>query len=250
MRTWLVVAAVGVLLSVCGCGTDPHPPSPYRVGRAVLGGRPIHVVGVDGVLDGSRWPNACTLLSDDELRGVLPQVDHIDHFPNDTKVQIRNFSGHELGMATETLAKNSDCRYQVTFKLKDNGGRVSASDPTGTVHVGEMLVGGEDVVKLNWKSDLRSGANKERMRVGGLPCYGETEHNYLACRSPTFYYSVRLNLEPQRGKDPDKPFVRIESGGRIQRFPRLGSSVTPQENKAERTQIMAKFARIINAKLR
>ncbi len=250
MRLWGVLAVVGALLAVCGCGPGRHLPSPYRVGLAQPG-PPIHVAGVErGVANGVDWPNACMLLSDDELRAVLPQIDHVDRLPNDKTVNVWvSNGGNPLAASYETAVANADCQYQVTFKFDDNGGGRGDGSYLGTVAVDDLVVGSPDTVELNWNHDLDKSAGQVS-DIAGLPCQGTAGDNSLACKSGSFYYGVGVTLDSQYGKDADKPVVRLDVAGKIQEFPRTGSLATAEENDAVRTAIVTKFAETLNAKLR
>jgi len=237
-----------MLLGLCGCGAGIRLPSPYQVGAAQPG-PPIHVAGVEsGVANGIDWPNACTLLSDSELRAVLPQIDHVDRLPQDKTVDVwLSRGGNPLAGSYETLARNADCQYQVTFAFDDDGGRSDDYVAHGTVGVSDLVVGSPDTVELNWDHDSGAG---EISDIAGLPCRATAGHNTLSCKSPSFYYSVDVQLDSQYGEDPDKPVVRLEVDGKVQEFPRTGSLATAQEQDVVRTAIVTKFAETLNAKLR
>lgn len=60
----------------------------------------------DGVVNAADWPSACTLLADDEIKGLLPQADKIQRRPQPVTVVAPLFSG-----ARNETAPEGGCTY-------------------------------------------------------------------------------------------------------------------------------------------
>ncbi|MRH88620.1 hypothetical protein GFY24_14405 [Nocardia sp. SYP-A9097] len=79
-RRWAVPAGLAfaaALLAACD-----STPAAVTYGPAAPAGARLNLpVPSSGILDSAKWPNSCDLLTDTELKAILPQSSKIDHKP-------------------------------------------------------------------------------------------------------------------------------------------------------------------------
>lgn len=86
---WCLTAVVGAAL-MTGC-TEQAPPTPVEFGPARPAGGKLGIHPAAGsVVPLSEWPDACELVSDEEVRAILPQAQRIERKP--VKVTILNMN--------------------------------------------------------------------------------------------------------------------------------------------------------------
>jgi len=113
----LAVLASTVLLA--GCGGDSSPPK-IRFGSAKPSGGKLGLhPGGNSQLPLAQWPDACRLLSDSELRAIVPQAKHVKRKP--VKVTILNTDPlSEAPPGTTGDVPRGGCEFE--FALPDSGG--------------------------------------------------------------------------------------------------------------------------------
>jgi hypothetical protein len=139
-RVVFIVSVVLTLVACCGGITwwIERPGPEVRVGAAPQ--NPTRVVidepASSGVVPGSQWPRACSLISDDELHAVLSQATAVKRQPAGQKFKSA------LGTNSFEVPEAS---CQIEFDLPGNGEPEHAN-----VHVTLDFVGSEFYVKQNY----------------------------------------------------------------------------------------------------
>ncbi|MER7951520.1 hypothetical protein ABTY59_29405 [Streptomyces sp. NPDC096079] len=88
LNRWCLVLAVAAPLALSGCSSEP-PPLEFGAAKPSgprLAARPP----ANASLTLGQWPNACEVLSDEEIRAILPQAKDVAREP--VKVTIIDFS--------------------------------------------------------------------------------------------------------------------------------------------------------------
>jgi hypothetical protein len=141
----LVTAAAGVS-ALAGCGTATIP-----VGAAPATGPTVAVAKPDstGFTPLAKWPQACELLDEKDIRAVLPSVSRV--VPAASDLKMTNFN---LNSTQRTLvARGATCETKLwipeTVKDRDD-------DPAVTIRTEVRAVGRPAVVKDNFDSFLRT----------------------------------------------------------------------------------------------
>jgi hypothetical protein len=114
----LVALALTVPL-LLGCASPT--PDPIRLGRAPA--EPTGKINLDlpvdpsGYLEFSRWPDACDLLTDRDLRAVFPQAEDIERHGEDTTRTVNDLpsSSDPFPPTREVSVKNATC--EIGFSL-------------------------------------------------------------------------------------------------------------------------------------
>ncbi|MDQ0988528.1 hypothetical protein [Streptomyces sp. V2I9] len=115
----------GLLLSVVagaalltGCGED-EPPTPVEYGAARPAGDTLGLRPPEGsALPLAEWPDACKLVTEAELRAIVPRAKALEHEP--VKVTIMNFNPlAEAVPGTTGDVDRGGCTYD--FHLPDHG---------------------------------------------------------------------------------------------------------------------------------
>ncbi|MFE6807704.1 hypothetical protein [Streptomyces sp. NPDC057681] len=126
--TVLAGAGVGLLT---GCGEEKPPPR-VKFGAAEPAGDKLGLQPEPGAAVAlSKWPDACKLVTDAELRAFLPQSKSVQHKP--VKVTILNFDPlADAAPGTTGDVPRGGCEFE--FNLPGNGGDdVTNSNFTVTV---------------------------------------------------------------------------------------------------------------------
>lgn len=147
---------VGVLLVACAalvaCGGGAAALAPeLTVGAAPTDQRPVALPAFPpgGVADGAQWPRACDLLTDDEVRAVLPQAAAVARAGAADTIDHTLLTALGVGdEAADIAVPERSCRIAVGLPAVDDAG--GAADVTGTVEVRVMMVGASDTVGYFW----------------------------------------------------------------------------------------------------
>ncbi|QFG22613.1 hypothetical protein [Actinomadura sp. WMMB 499] len=162
-------AAAGVLAVAAGCGTVEG----MATGEAAPDGRKIAVgTAAGGLAPAARWPDACTLLTEDELRAVLPELEKVDIRPDPVRPEW--WDGAAAGDAGALLAQaarvaqataKGHCTYSMLFPYETRGKRTSGTPDhgTATVTITLVAVGAPDVAARVYAA--RKAADREVVPV-------------------------------------------------------------------------------------
>lgn len=202
--------AACLLLSGCGSGgTDPESMQPVKWGKpAPSGTLPISASGRQ-VVTADKWPDACSLLSDGEIRALLPQATRITRKPEKNSASSSFLKGPREKDRT-AVAPRGSCEYG--FRL------ANATEPIddNNIYVRIMGIGGPRLVRRaydQWLATMREGSSQKNsiQRLGSSAgpeeCFlfrnGTSE---LTCRQgPLLYATGGLTLT-------SRPFPGVPTG--------------------------------------
>ncbi|MGW1118904.1 hypothetical protein ACWD5B_17635 [Streptomyces tanashiensis] len=143
-RCWLLLAVTGPL-TLAGC--DSAPP-PLEFGTAQPSGPKLAArPAANGSLPLAQWPNACEVLSDTEIRAVLPQASDFARDP--VKVTIINFnplSESAPGTTGDVPAGGCEFRFGLPSSYE--------SEHNSSVKVTFTAIADPELVERNYAEDL------------------------------------------------------------------------------------------------
>lgn len=195
----VTVAALGVLLTGC-LGPTPVPREPVRFGTfpPVTETIPLRVPP-GAVIRAPDWPSACTILTDAEIRALLPQADQIRRQP--TRVVVTDLSldigsPFDSGGPRQETAPEGSCSY--SFAL------VGAAIPDVRSNIDITILGlaAPTLLALAYDDELAGDRANDRVApvtdhatgFGPEACYSKLEPSgiqfYLVCRHGPLLYEV------------------------------------------------------------
>lgn len=185
------VIAVWCLLAA-GCGRHA-PTDPVVFGTISPPTAALTIeVPAGGVLDAGRWPSACTILTDDEIRRLLPQADLIKRRPQ--KVVVGSIS-LTTGSTMETAPEGA-CSY--SFGLKG----AAIPDVRSNVDIAITGIGDPDLVARFYADRLAEAQVRKDVQpvqdrgaeLGPEACFtkldGSRVESHLVCRQGTLIFEV------------------------------------------------------------
>lgn len=132
-----------------------------------------------GIAQFRRWPKACALLTQDDMKAVLPQITKIVETPHTQKIKIMNLG--DVGDDYDAPGTSCEIKFWVAGTERK---RRAVPD---VVRVEDIAVGDTDTVEDNYGS-LAQGMPKVPGGLGALECVLDTDHYY--CRMPNIAFSV------------------------------------------------------------
>lgn len=188
---WCLAAVVGAAL-MTGC-SEQSPPTPVEFGSARPAGGTLGLHPEAGsVVPLSEWPDACELVSDEEVRAILPQAKRIERKP--VKVTILNMNPlAEARPGTTGDVPRGGCEF--AFALPGRSGD-SGSNSSFTVTV--TALADPALIAESHQDDKKSdGAEKgftdQAASWGAQDCYtvGEELSPAVAhCRQGPYLFEV------------------------------------------------------------
>jgi len=136
-----------------------------------------------GAVAFDRWPRACELLTDDEIKAVLPQTTKIERESKNEEVRIKEgvVASGRFASVREATAKDGKCRFKLD--LPATGLRLSdVNPPRLEVHVD--FAGTPAFVKLNFPYRERQNS----IGIAGGRCFKRGE---ASCVKGPFAFSIR-----------------------------------------------------------
>ncbi|CAM5301410.1 hypothetical protein SAVIM338S_00450 [Streptomyces avidinii] len=189
---WCLTVVVGAAL-VTGCDEEP-PPKPVEFGSARPAGANLGIRPEAGsVVLLSQWPDACELVSDEEVRAILPQAKRIERKP--VNVTILNMNPLvETRPGTTGEVPRGGCEFEFALPSK-SGDTVTNSDFTVTV----TALAEPALTTESHEDDKNSDATEKGFKDlaaswGAEDCYsvGEGLSSVVAhCRQGPFLFKVR-----------------------------------------------------------
>jgi hypothetical protein len=182
--------AVAVCLSSAACGNADKKKDPVAFGavKPAATTLPVRVSG-DQVVGASQWPSACTFLTDDEIKGLLPQADKINREPQQVSVvSIFDEAQHQT-------AQEGACRF--TFWLKG----ATIKDLTASIEVSISAIAAPRRISEHYAkvlADDRKNADRQPVEdrgagLGPQACYTWLEaqvESYVVCRQGALMFEV------------------------------------------------------------
>lgn len=176
LRVMAAVGAVALLMSASGCAGSAPPPkvavkdAPANPPRFTLA-KP----GEGGLTPGAKWPKACDLITDGDVRAILPGATAIDH--HGLKAEIEVTDHLRLARLRQMRVPQRSCRIEFDLPRQEDVGPAETStriqidlDAVGTPKVAQMNydeVG--DVVDSGGAGECHRIADSNyRCRTGGV----------------------------------------------------------------------------------
>ncbi|MBF6062025.1 hypothetical protein IU500_19250 [Nocardia terpenica] len=154
---------MGMVCAVAATGCSSTPPT-VRFGAAQPSGTKLSVhAPVGDYLPTAQWPNGCTLISDDELKAILPQAS--DFSRQERALDLT--SGIGFKSSTEHVP-SAGCYIKFRLPAKSDGTNTS-------VNLMVLGIGDPALVKAQLHDDLRAATDPTTVGTawGGDECYSE-----------------------------------------------------------------------------
>ncbi len=224
-RAVLALALIAPLL-LTGCSSAP--PDPIRIGSAPA--TPTGKADLSAPVDPSgffvfnRWPNACELLTDGDIRAVFPQAQGILRKPADEKLRILP-DLRAPRPVQEVTVKNASCR--VAFSLPGVELKDELPDTSGyQIKVRVDAAGTAEVVRDNYAPDEKAPP----VSVGGAECRIRT-HDFSCLKGQVAFTLSGNPAGVYQGKFDGKLRLRYQVGPEVRVFDR--SADAQQRGKEE-----------------
>lgn len=155
LNRWCLVLAVAAPFALAGCSSAPPP---LEFGAAQPSGPKLAAQPAqNGSLPLAQWPNACEVLSDTEIRAILPQATDFQRDP--VKVTIINFNPlSEAPADTTGDVPAGGCEFK--FGLPSE----YESEHNSSVKVTFTAIADPALVRQNYAEDLKDA--RERAAKG------------------------------------------------------------------------------------
>jgi len=235
----LTIAAAAVLAA---CGEADKPIKPLNLGSApAASGTPIELErpsDPSGAIDFDRWPRACELLTDDEIKAVLPQATKVERESKHHETHVKQgivASGRYASTRTVS-AKDGECTFELD--LPASGLRLSDLNPP-KLNVYVDFAGTPKFVKQNFPfSDP-----KDSIEVAGGACYHRSVA-YCVKGPLAFRISSQFAHQEKDFGDPDLEWRdRYQVDGRTITISSPGGD-SPEANEAFKRQRQLEFDHI------
>jgi hypothetical protein len=146
-------------------------------------------VGGSGFYEEDDWPPACDLLSDDEIRSVLPQARVAKRRSGDQDIDVIGLFGSGGGHMT---AVDSTCSFE--FDIPKAGLSNDKGSEPAHVDITTIAAGTQGVVSANFHTD-----GDERLRTAAGECYDD--NGVLTCRLDRIAFQLTSHWPTQSHKD-------------------------------------------------
>ncbi len=145
MNRWWILGVV--CAAIAGCSSTP--PAPIEIGQARGSGQRLEyptALDSSGYFAFDQWPAACSFLTTDEIRSVLPQAENIVFEPGDTDIRI-------IPSGREVTALRAKCSVSLDLPGMRAGVLI---DEHGAGRPVDRLPKSEQVPRIN-QTDLGDG---------------------------------------------------------------------------------------------
>ncbi|MER7540281.1 hypothetical protein ABTX77_36710 [Streptomyces sp. NPDC097704] len=151
LNRWCLVLAVAAPLALAGCSSAPPP---LEFGAAKPSGPKLAAhPAANASLPLAEWPNACEVLSDEEIRAILPQATDFARDP--VKVTIIDFnplSESAPGTTGDVPAGGCEFRFGLPSEYE--------SEHNSSVKVTFTAIADPALVERNYAEDLESARKR------------------------------------------------------------------------------------------
>lgn len=191
----LLLSLSTALLAACGEDEPPEPlvmePAPAEVATQINLDLPVDPSGAF-VFD--QWPKACDLLTDADIKVVLPQLTQVTREPEDQQItllpEISNDVVYVLPLRTVT-ATGAHCEYDLELpatgmQFEEEGGFSGAS-----LRVYVDYAGTPEAVEQNFSV----ASDAEPIEVPDGECYASEGSAGLSCRKGSLTFSISSDFE-------------------------------------------------------
>jgi hypothetical protein len=206
-----VLSALAALPLAGACGGGAAKPAPeIRVGSVPPPVAKIAVVPPDanGLAPFPSWPKACDLLTDADVRGLLPQSFRIQHRSADLTFNLQHSA---LDPGRQQAVAGASCG--ISWWLPGDSSDPTVNSPTVQLHVSLAAVGTPALVRTNYFRDTGSvNYHAVPLDFGADECAEEFGETY-ECRRQQVAFSIGWELHTQgmdrfqgQGRDTTKQF--------------------------------------------
>lgn len=251
LTTALLAVAAGWLLVACG----EAPVQPLTLNPAPAApGEPIDLDlprDPSGAFAFDRWPRACDLLTDGEIKAVLPQIRKLRREADDQQITINQpIIGGTPGVAPRDVTAVG-VRCTVMLDLPDAGLKLDSGSFSNLLMTVEAA-GSRGFVKQNFLVD-----RDHPIRTSKGRCYVQRSAAGVACIVGRLAFSISSSFSYHDiDTTGDRRWTdRYEVGGRITKFSGLtgGSGPVPKESQRtmqfRRDHLDIELAKIVLRKL-
>jgi hypothetical protein len=196
LRVMAAVGTVAVLMSSTGCGGSTPPPAVAVKEAPANPPRFTYASPAEGGLTpAARWPKACDLLTDGDVRAILPEATAIDHRGFEAEIEVTA----DIGLARLRQMRVPQRSCWIEFELPRDD-RVESAPMSSRIQVDLNAVGSQKVAQMNY-DDVG-----EVVDSGGPgECHRIADSNYT-CRTGGVVFTLDgsaapdLRFEGQQGK--------------------------------------------------
>jgi len=184
--------AAAALLSACGGDSEPLTlkPAPARSGTPIDLDRPRDPSGAFAF---DQWPRACDLLTDGEIKAVLPQAKKIEREPADQKinlVQTTTIGGTPFTTTGSVTALGATCTYRLDLPDAGLGFRDELAPATLAVDVSSA--GNPAFVRDNFVT-----ARDDRIKTPEGRCYVAKTQTGVSCIKGRLAFDISSHFDNQ-----------------------------------------------------
>lgn len=194
----LLTAVLQALVLSGGCAASPPPTIAVRDAPADPPTFTLARPAKGGLVPASKWPKACDLITDDDVRAILPQARGVDHAGPPATVDVVDHV--DVTRQRQLKVPQPSCRIE--FVLPSAAAEDAALAST-SLRIDLEAVGTRKIARLNYDEVgdvVEVGAADE--------CRGVAASTYT-CRVEGVVFSIfgdtasDLQFEGQRGEAPD-----------------------------------------------
>lgn len=241
----LLTVSAAVLIA---CGEEEPQPLVIEPASVKPAGKPIDLDlprDPSGAFAFDRWPKACDLLTDADIKAVLPQLTKVKREPEDQEITLTPALTADAvpAPARTVTAKGANCTYKLQLPAAGLKDRYDIEGSSGaSLLVSVTYAGAPKAVKQNFGP----GVDPVRVEVPAGQCYGRDNASSVSCRKASLAFSVSSSVSPQEVEDGEyKHRYRVK--GKITTFP-TGEG-TLRSDEFRRKLLDAELAKIVLAKI-
>lgn len=183
---------------VVACGEAEPQPLVLEPAPAKPAGKPIDLDlprDPSGAFEFARWPRACDLLTDADIKTMLPQLTQVKREPEDQEISLLPEISNDAVPAPErrVTAKGANCKYRLQLPaagLRDRDDTPGSSGASLVVSV--EYAGTPKAVKLNFSGDV----NANPIKVPDGRCYVTKNSASVDCRTGSLAFSISSDIQP------------------------------------------------------
>jgi len=242
-----LLAVSTALLVACAAGEE-EPGGPLVMEPApAKRGTPIDLDlprDPSGAFAFDRWPKACGLLTDADIKAVLPQATEVRREPEDQKINLLPEISNDVAPAPPRMvtAKGASCRYVLQLPAAGLRDRHDVPGSSGaSLRVSVDYAGTPTAVKKN----LSVGDDKP-IEVPDGRCYGEKIGAGVSCRKGSLAFSVNSDFQPVKAEER-KYLHRYRVKGKTTTFTAGDGTLRSQEYL--RDHLSVELAKAVLAKI-
>jgi hypothetical protein len=180
------------LAGACG-GSAARPAPEIRVGSVPPPAARIAVPSPDanGLAPFASWPKACDLLTDADVRALLPQAFRIQHRSEDVTFDLRHGA---LAPGRQQAVAGASC--SISWWLPGGSSDPKFDSPTVELSVSLVAVGAPALVRTNYWDAQTANFHVVQQDLGADECVEQFSESYQ-CRRQQVAFSIGWTLHSQ-----------------------------------------------------